>query len=288
MKKKLFLAAGIMAALLSACQQNEGGMPTMPVGATAGDSLLFYLGELSGTQFKNMALTDTTLSTDQAKNAYLAGVQAGINLPKAEDAAYNQGLQTGMMMGANIVQFNKLYGLTLNNSVFLSSIKATVLTDSAVNSTEAQREFQRLMMKFQQEKEEQDKALANETLAQAVSGKDLTKINDDLYGKVTEKNDSAEIKDGDMVKLDIQVTTLEGQPVAFNAPLRGRVGAPNLRPVFTDALKKQRSGETGEYFTTAYSLFGARAEQMGYDTKQVLCFNLKASLEPTPKPDEKK
>lgn len=279
--KKIFLStAAASLCLLTACQQSGGNGASMPSNASAADSLIFYLGEVYAAQYKNEAKADTTLDTPEAKRAYLEGVKAGINLPKDNDDAYNKGLQVGMQMATSVAQFNKEYNVTLNKTVYLSSLTGFVMSDSAVNQRDAQKEFGRLMQQFQEEKENRDREAAIETLSQAVAGKGYDKITDDLYYKITAKNDSAEIKNGDMVNPQIEVKKLDGESVYFTLPARGRVGAPNFKPVINDALMKLRSGETGEFMTTAHALFGARAQQMGMEPSEVLVYTLCASIAP--------
>lgn len=280
MKVKVLLSAAAGLLLMASCQDGGNGSSSMPSNATQGDSLLYYLGQTMGAQYSAMAANDTTLATDAAKKAYLAGIKAGLNIPKQDDEAYNRGVAMGMQMAASFLEFNKEFNLTLDPKVFLSSVTATVLSDSMPDQREAQTKVSELFENIQKAKAEKDKAAAMETLNQAIAGKDLTKFADDLYGKITVKTDSAAIKDGDLVNINITVKNLAGEPVNFRFPPKGRVGAPNFPVVANDALLKMKSGETGEFTTTAVSLMGPRAHQMGVEPTEVLTFTLSASIQP--------
>lgn len=284
MNKKLILpfAAAAML-LLTACNETTGGGASMPTGATTADSLMFYLGQMNGAQYAMMAARDTTLDTPGSKQAYLAGYKAALNLPKDEDEAFNRGLADGMQMGGSLIQFVKEYGVQVDKRVLLSALTATINSDSTLNQTELQANFNKVFEELRIQKEEKDKAAALESLSQEVSGKDFTKITDDLYGKVIEKNDSAKLEDGNMVNLQITATTSNGKEITAPFPRQARVGAPNVSEAINDAVKFLRTGEEGEFMTTAHTLFGARARQLNLEPTDVVTLKVKASVKPEKK-----
>ena len=267
------VAAGMV--LFTACEQNGGG--NMPSNATASDSLMYYLGQFDAARFKMEADNDTSLNSPQARQSFLAGVQAGLNQLRQDDEAYNRGFTAGLQTASNVTVFNERYDVNLNKNLYLSALRSELMSDSTEDARSIQLKFQMVMTNIMNEKEEKDKKAASETLAQAIAGKDYKKVTDDLYGKIENHTDSAKIKDGELVKLDLTVNKLDGQSVYSPVPPQTRVGAQNLPKVITDALMIMKSGETGSFMTTGIALFGQRAEQNGIQPSEVLSLTLKAS-----------
>ena len=124
MKIKSYLSIAGAALMLAACQgaSEKGGKSLADIpNATAADSLIYYFGQMRGAEYQREAERDTTLDTDQAKKAYVQGVQAGLNAAKANDEAYNRGLFLGMQMAMNMQQFKDEYDVQLNKKVFVES-----------------------------------------------------------------------------------------------------------------------------------------------------------------------
>lgn len=288
LSKNIFFAGLAMIALGATSCQQSGGKASMPSDATPGDSLMFYLGQLEGERFKNEAMRDTTLQTLEGKKAYLEGVRTALGLPRQDDEAYNLGLNAGFQQARNFNNFDKEYEISLNRSIYLSSLTATVMSDSSINSHEAQTEFSRVLTQFRDQKDEAEHQKAKETLSQEAAANNLPKITDDLYGKVTQTTDSVALKDGDMVNIDAQLTRMDGTPVNAPLPHQGRIGARNMLDTLRDALEHMKSGETAEFMTTGYGLFGARAGQFGLEANEPLKLTIKASVMPEKDKDNDK
>lgn len=290
MKFKSILATAAMGLLLASCQGGASS-DTSSLGelknASAADSLIYYFGQMRGAEFHRQAERDTTLDNAQAKKAYIQGVQAGINAAKANNEAYNQGLFLGMQMAMNLQQFKDDYGVELNKRIFMSSISEAVNADSLADTQEMQREFYKIIGKFNEEKEAREKAAAAESLTKEAQNLKLPKISDDVYGEVTVKTDSAQIKTGDNVDFDAKVTKINGQDLNAPLPKKGKVGARNLAAPLNDMLASLKGGETGRFITSARALFGPRVTQMGLEPADVVIVTLKASLLPADKADGK-
>ncbi len=287
MKIKSILTIAAAGLMLAACQGGAGtdGKTLSEIkNATSADSLMYYFGQMRGAEYQRQSERDTTLAESQSKKAYIQGVQAGINAVKGGDEAYNQGLFLGMQMAMNIQQFKKDYDVELNKRVFVGSLANAVNSDSIGDTQAMQREFYKIMGKFNEQKEERDKAAATETLSQEASNLKLSKIADDVYGEITVKTDSVALKEGDNVKMDLSLATVGGKELNAPLPSKGKIGARNIVAPINDMLKAMKSGETGKFITPARGLFGPRVSQLGLQPSDAVVVTLKASV----LPDEEK
>ena len=275
-----FAAAGLMLASCQGGAGSEGNGLGDAKNNSAADSLIYYFGQMRGAEYQRQAERDTTLAEAQSKKAYIQGVQAGLNAVKNGNEAYNQGLFLGMQMAMNIHQFKEDYGVELNKRIFVESLSKAVNSDSLSNPQEMQREFYKIMGKFNEQKEERDKAAASESLSQEATNLKLSKIADDVYGEITVKNDSVALKEGDNVKMDLSLATVAGKELNAPLPTKGKIGARNIVAPINDMLKSLKSGETGKFIAPARALFGPRASQLGLEPSDVVVVTLKASLLP--------
>lgn len=284
MKIKSYLSIAGAALMLAACQgaSEKGGKSLADIpNATAADSLIYYFGQMRGAEYQREAERDTTLDTDQAKKAYVQGVQAGLNAAKANDEAYNRGLFLGMQMAMNMQQFKDEYDVQLNKKVFVESLSDAISADSVQDAREMQKEFYRIMGSFNEQKEKRDKEAADAALTQEAAKLKLAKISEVLYGEVTAKNDSAKIKTGDNVVMEIKLSNAGGKEIEAPLPSRGKVGARNIMAPLNDALTALKTGETGKFVTSAQALFGQRCQQLGMKPADAVVFTMKASVTPS-------
>lgn len=280
MKFKSYLAMAACGIIFAACSNPEAKPLSEISDATKADSLIYYFAQMRGAEYDREAQRDTTLATDEAKKAYVMGVQAGLNAAKADNEAYNRGLFLGMQMAMNFQQFSKDYGISLNKKVFIESLAEALSTDSLANPSEMQREFYRIMGEFNSSKEERDNQAATESLEKAASGMNLKKIADNLWGEITQKTEGEAIKDGDNVETSIVLTNVDGKSIEAPLPSKIKVGARNIPAPIGDALKALKNGETGKFATSAKALFGQRASQMGLEPSDVVMMTVKATIAP--------
>lgn len=277
MKLKSILSAAAAALVLVSCQTPSGEKLADIDNAGKADSLMYIFGQMRGSEFKKLAQRDSTLDTSEARRAYIAGIKAGLKAVKEDQEAYNQGVYLGMQMAMNMAQFKKDYNVTLSHRVFVEGV-AEALNDSTLNPQMLQGDFYRLMNDFNTAKENAEKAAASEALSKAATAKKLGKISDQLYGNVP-ATDAPKIKEGDKVKLDVEVTDADGKKV--NAPMPPAITV-NERmkdtPLY-EALLSMASGQKGEFMTSGVALFGNRCSQLGIKPDAVLNIVLTATVE---------
>lgn len=275
---RLLPVAAIAFAAVS-CQTNGSG--SLGANASQTDSLMNYLGEINGADYLRQAMSDTTLKEPGEKQAYLNGVRAGLAALKEGDENYNRGVMLGVQMAMSMISYSEQVEIPVDKNVYLSSLSATILADTLPNTQKAQMEMNRLMQEIQKDKEERDKVASQATLKGAAEAAGLPKIDDDLYGKVTSTTDSALLNVGDEVTAQIKVTKENGEPVQLQVPAQGKIGNKRFySDVVSNSMLNLKSGETGEFMTTAHALFGNRIQQMGLKPSEVLKMTVTATLVP--------
>lgn len=278
MKHLKFLPLVALACAAVACQ-NGGG--SLSENSSTSDSLVYYLGQMNAGDYLREANRDTTMKELQSKQAYLEGVKAGLAALKEGDETYNKGVMMGMQMANNIINFGENTGVMLDKSGYVASLSGALMADTMPNSQLAQMEFRRLMTKIDNEKKERDQITSRETLGQVAKASNLPKIDDDLYGQVTSTTDGPILNDGDEVTAELTVTKENGEELSMPMPSKGKIGNTRSFPaVVSNAMLNLKSGETGEFMTTAHALLGNRAKQMNLEPKDVLKMTVKATLVP--------
>lgn len=274
------LAIGCLA---TSCDTGTGELSEQ---STAADSLMYYVAQSNGLEYQREALRDTTLKASTEKEAYLTGVRTGLNLLKEGDENYNRGVMMGISMAAQIMQYAEANDVQLDKAMYLRSLTNAVMADTLPDMREVQTGIQNAMKSIEEQKAEKDKAASRETLAEAAKAQSLPQITEDLYGKITEKTDSAALKKDDNVTISFKLYKEDGEVINLPLQNRGKIGSRSFPELISDALLTMKDGETGEYLTTAHGLFGAMASRRGMEPSQIIKITLSASLVPQPKPQE--
>ncbi|MDE6009568.1 MAG: FKBP-type peptidyl-prolyl cis-trans isomerase N-terminal domain-containing protein [Muribaculaceae bacterium] len=280
MKFKSLLTIGAAALLMASCADNKGKSLEQITDATPGDSLVYYFGEINGSQYLTMAQNDSTFATDAAKRSYVNGVKAGLNSFNPNDEAFNRGMHLGLQMARNISEFKKDYDVALNKQVFIDGLVEVLNSDSIKSMSDIQREFNRIMNDFSSRKETIDKENAAAALSKEAAKMKLAKVADGLYGGPTDKMETAQIKEGDDVTAKFTLKTVQGKTLDIPLPSSLKVGARNLPIQLSDALQTLKSGQNGKFITTANDLFGRRAEQFNLAPKDVIVMDIVATIDP--------
>lgn len=285
MKLKNLFTFAAAALMLASCNNSTQNSSDLASATAKGDSLVYCFGQLRGAEFMREALKDSALNTPATKQEYLRGIKAGLDVVKADKEAYNRGLYIGMQMAMNFSQFEKDYGVRLSDKEFLKGVSEAINSDSTVNTSDMQATFYRIMNEFSKEKEQRDKAAASEALKKAGEDQKLQQISENLWGNAS-ADTTANIKDGDKVKIDLKVTNLKGKSIETPFPKELKVGQRmNTNPI-TEAVKTLASGQTGNFLTSAQALLGARCAQVGLEPSEVLKIEVTPTIvEETQKPE---
>ena len=287
MKFLRFLPVAAIACAAVSCQ--NGGGSSLSESASQTDSLMYYLGQMNGADYLRDAERDTTLKESAEKQAYLSGVKAGLNALKEGNEAYNKGVMLGMQMASQMMIFCEQMDVDINKSSYINSLSATVLADSMPDLSVAQTDFRKVMQNIENTKKAKDEAESRESIQKVAASSNLPKITDDLYGKPSDNVQGDSIVDGSEVNLVAKITKENGEDLNLPFPPKGKVGNNrNFPEVLSKAMETLKSGQTGEFITTAHALFGPRAMQMNLKPADVLKITLTPTLAPSEENQEKK
>lgn len=277
MNIKSLLSTTAIALLLGACSGNQALQNTVSADTQAkADSLIYSFGQLRGAEFLKAASRDSLLETEAARQEYIRGVRAGLEAVKNDKEAYNRGVMLGVQMAGNINQFYEDYGIRLSDRMFLKGMTEAIMSDSSVNAKEAQEIFYRLINDFNKEKETRDKEAAMTALKAAGEALGMKQISDQLWGTLPESGADL-IKRGDNITIDLKLSSLSGKEINSPFPKELVVGQRLSNNPISEAITTLTSGQKGTFITSAQSLFGARAQQLGLKPADVV----KISVTPT-------
>lgn len=249
--------------------------------ASQTDSLMYYLGQMNAADYLREANRDTIMKSQTEKMVYLNGLRSGLASLKEGNDSYNKGFMLGMQMAAQMMSFSEQMDVKIDKNAYVNSLSAALMADTMPNVNLAQSEFRTVMQNIENSKAEKDKLKSQESLKQVADAAGLPKINDDLYGKVTSTTDGKALVEGDEITVEGQLTKENGEALGMPINPKGKLGNKRNYPeVITTALESLKSGESGEFMTTAHALLGNRAQQMGLEPTDVVKMTLKASLVP--------
>ena len=281
---RLLPLAGV-ALLAVSCQNGSGN--GLSESASQTDSLMYYLGQMNAADYLREANRDTTMKSESEKMVYLNGVRTGLASLKEGNEAYNKGFMLGMQMAAQMMSFSEQMDVKINKSSYINSLSDALMADTMPNTGIAQAEFRKVIQNIETAKNERDKMASQESLKKVAEAAGLPKISDDLYGKATNTTDGKALAEGDEVSVEGQVTKENGEAISMPISPKGKIGNKrNYAEVISTALQSLKSGETGEFMTTAHALLGARAQQLDLEPTSVIKITLTASLVPQEAPAE--
>lgn len=291
MNIKSFLSTIALVLIVASCSggaatDSDGNPATVTENSPKADSLVYYFGQMRGAEYLREANRDTLLATDDAKQQYLRGVKAGLDAVKTGKEAYNKGVFQGIQMAMNIQQFEADYNIRLSDKKFLDGLSEAIMSDSTLDASSLQSSFYKLMNEFNKDKEERDRAASQSALKAAGEALKMKPITDQLWGDVP-ASDSLKVKDGDRIKSEINITTLNDKTVDAPFPKELTVGQRLSTSPLSEAFKTLSSGQTGTFITSAQALFGARCQQLGLKPTDVLRLEVTPTVITQPKAEKK-
>lgn len=287
MKILRFLPIAAIACVAVSCQ--NGGGSSLSENASQTDSLMYYLGQINGADYLREAERDTTFKESSEKQAFLSGIKAGLAALKEGNESYNRGVMQGIQMAAQMMNFCEQMDVDINKSSYINSLSSTVMGDTVPNVNNAQAEFRKVMQNMETAKKEKDQAESRESLKNVAASSKLPMISDDLYGKPTDNVTGDSIVDGTEITLVAVITNEKDETVNLPLPPKGKVGNQrNFPEVLSKALETLKSGQTGEFLTTAHALLGPRAMQMNLKPADVLKLKLTPTIAPSEEEKDKK
>lgn len=240
--------------------------------ATQGDSLIYYYGQIRAAQFWREAENDSSLNTPHAREAYLRGIRAAMNLI-GDDEAYNAGFMAGVQMAENIRSFSDDYDLSLNQEVLHQSLQFGLMSESSPGDDTSIESFYELLGRIIISHNEAESKKAESELKKAATKMNMTPLDNTIYRRVEKEGTGPCLEDNITVSGIIRVTK-DGNDLAIPFPRDLRVGATYINPAVNRALRSMREGEKAVFATTAYALFGQRCQQMRLNPEDILTIEI--------------
>lgn len=273
MKLKLPSIIAIIAILLSSCTDHDGRELSEYKEASTGDSLLYYYIQMRALEYWEKANTDTILRRYEERQKFLDGLEKGISLI-GDDDTYNKGLRLGARLADNLRDFEKKYGVDLNDAIILESYRNALQDDGTINALEDQKEFYRLLDKMKSMLREKQNEEALQTLIKEAEGRKMEKISDNLYFKELRAGTGPAVKTGDIITVAADYQRTDGDDIGLPSPITVNVGADGVPIVMDQAYRKLRLGSSAVFATTAGALFGSRTSIMGLGDNEVVIISM--------------
>lgn len=279
MKIFRILPIAALALVTASCQNGSGN--GLSGNASQTDSLMYYLGQMNAADYLREANRDTVMKSETEKLVYLNGVRTGLASLKEGNDTYNKGFMLGMQMASQMISFSEQMDVKIDRNSYVNSLSDALMADTMPNTSLAQSEFRKVMQNIENAKNEKDKVASQESLKKVAEAAGLPKVSDDLYGKATSTSDGAALQEGDEITLEAQITKEDGEKLSMPVSPKGKIGNKRSWPeVISTALTSLKSGETGEFMTTAHALIGGRAQQMGLEPTSIIKLTLTPTLVP--------
>ena len=272
--RKHYLGLMAAAALLSSCGGETTTLSDIK-DPTRGDSIAFYYGRSKGFDYWNEASSDSTLLTEASRKEFLRGVEEGMSAVRDNDA-YNYGLLIGLGIAQDIQSLKKEYaGVDVPRDLFISSLKGALKNDSAVDGPQTKAELYRIIDTMQRQKELSDMKTAAALLQKTGTQFGMTKINEQLWGKIISNGSGQQLKDGDRILVDITASTVDGTPVGLQFPKELTVGRHMASPLVSQALRTMKAGETIQFIASPLQLAPRRYRAGEFKADQLIKFTIR-------------
>lgn len=274
----LYVLAIALCAGLTQCGQKKGKALSDFHNPTEFDSLLYYYGEMQACDYLQRGVNDTTMLTEEQRQLYLDGVRAGMDALRqgAKNEIYNQGVRRGARMARKILAFEKAYDLTLDEDVVFESLEYVLKNPGVhVDGIKSQENFYRLYDRVRANHRNRVHAKAMRNLADEAADLKLTRLDSNLYYRITHDGGGEYPKAGDAVFVAMDFEKIDGTNLGMPATERVVIGAPGVMPVMNRIYSCLAQGSSGVFATTAYAVFGVRAELTGLKPDEVLIITAK-------------
>lgn len=262
--------------ILSSCGQNKGADLSDISNPTAGDSMMYYFGQVRAHEYLEDANTDTTLRSQEQREKYLEGIRKGmaaIRDDKDEDT-YNRGVRVGTRMAYNILEFEKVYGIQLDEDVLLASIEKGLFNAGDIPELDYQKKFYTLLGELKLRAQAKDREKSQLSLIEEARERNLSKLYDNLYYRITRKGTGPYAHHGDAIYVAVSYQRANGEDIGMPSPEMVTLGAPGVPEVLNRAYSRLTKGSSAVFATTADAVFASRSEIMGMKPSEVMIMTI--------------
>lgn len=272
----LSVAAAAAVVALASC---SGGAPTPKSMKDAApkteiDSISYYYGDMLMMQYQQISQQDTTLKTEAARQAFLQGYVAALNMAQGKDEAYNAGMMLGLQMGMQQAMMKKELGIELNTALTSASFAYALKNDSLSAKNDGMMYINDKLKKLQDEKIKKSTAAAAKKL-NSYTSKGYKKVGENVVGKTTTQGTGAAVKDGDRLSVKINAKDANGKALSAPMPTEIMVGQ-TFGPdsPLTGALKTMKIGDTTSFVLPAAAMFNGGQSQFGLGDEDLVIFDV--------------
>lgn len=273
---KLLPLIGVALLMATGCDRNPKSLSQLGEVSTT-DSLMYLKGQINAGEYWHEAVNDTLLRSDQAREDFMKGVEAGMKAVRSSDP-YNSGVFLGVQIAMDLRDFKERYGMTPDADMVMTGMEYGLQSDTSVNQAQTQADFYRILDRLQRTKLEKDSERAIKALASAANERKMTRINESLYGIDITPADGAKVKIGDRVGLKISASTLSGRMIGRSFPEVATLGEGKLRDDLRMAVLSCADGQTRQFLTTPMALLGHRYENYGLGAEEPVLFTVHVAL----------
>lgn len=246
---------------------------------SAGDSVAYYVGEMSALEYWQNARRDTVMMSQEARDNYLKGLRAGYDAVRDNDA-YNLGYYAGVQLARQMKEFTEDYSTTVNKSVLIGALEDGLQNDSILNPGDVQQGFNEVTRVLQERKEAKDRQTAQEELKKIGETKKLQMITPSLYGGESSGGAGENVKEGQQVGFLMKIANLEGKSIDRRENPDMVVGKMYPGPA-TLGMLTMKIGETRTFYTFAQALLGRFAQRYGLKQGEIITFTITLSAPQT-------
>lgn len=273
--KKILIPLACVAILFTACEKT--GTPSVSdiPDATRGDSLMFYYGQNVAAEYWMGANADTAFRSKESRKEFLRGFKEGLSDVRDNDA-YNRGLYTALGVAMNIRTMKQQYpDVKFDDHVLIDALIAALENDSVADASQVKADFYRVTDAMVRDREKADRVTATKALEKTAAKLGMTRLGDNLYGKTITAGYGPQIKNGDMVMVDISAATVKGELVGMQLPDHMVVGRNYSSPLFSEALLTMKEGETRQFIASPIDLMPRRYRQGEYKCDNLIKITIK-------------
>lgn len=271
--KLKFLAGAAAVALFAAC----GGPSDKPLSSYSNasdvDSLSFYLGEMYAQSYAQKMRNDSTIKNSEA---YIKGMQAGLEALREGDDAYNAGFIEAIQLAQGMRQFKEQTEVTVSKKMLLNGFRYALVGDSARND-DAQSKFAALNESILKKSQEKNAEKAESEIKKLASQKGFKKNAKGIYEKVVTPGAGNTIVMGDSLSYSIEVKDPKGKSLEMLAikDQRGAYGSSiPAQTILGKAFSTMKAGETASFLISAGELFSNSASQIGLKNSDIVTMTI--------------
>lgn len=241
----------------------------------AGDSMLYYYGQMHALDYWKSAAYDSTMLTEESKKAYMEGFKKGLDIVENHDYEYGRGVAAGVKLATAMMRFEKRYGFDGSADDIYNGFATGMVSNTAVNEKETRKKFAEIHDRFRVVRNEKVSAEGIAHLRRCGARLKMERLGEFLWCRILTEGTGPKFVNGDVVDVEFEVTSDDGNDLGLAMPKVIQVGNKYGLQIVNDAILTMRSGERSQYATTAYALLGNNCEKYNLLPTDIVLFTIR-------------